>query len=414
MYLLLLMLLGCPPTEEDTDDTADTAIDWTLLSDEEVVRGMISGAHPDSQIGLLQIAWSNGIPILTERGRWLFVLESQSGVAWSVAGDFNEWEPLAMQEADGLAWVEVEISDPEGQKYKFTHDELWVADRWARSFEYDEYGEASFVRPPIDRPRLDRWPDLEEQGLLPRDIIVHVPTGGGPWPVLYVQDGQNLFDPDAFWGGWQLQSTLADLPTDILLVGIHSTADRLDEYSHTTEDLDGYILGGRGDDYAALVQEDLRPHIEATYGSTGLDGVLGSSMGGLISLYIAHLYPEAFDFAGSMSGTLGWGHYGLENPSIEDLYAEAGVRDPVLYLDSGGSDGGDGCQDPDQDGLPEDDPNDADNYCVTRQFADRMASVGYTWNENLLHWHDADAEHNEAAWAGRVHLPMEAFLSITP
>jgi hypothetical protein len=411
MYLLLLLLFGCPPTEEDTDDTADTAINWTLLSDEEVVRGMISGAHPDDQVGLLQIAWSDGIPILTQQGRWLFVLESESGVEWSLAGDFNEWEPVVMNEAEGLAWVEVEIADPVGQKYKYTHDEVWIADRWARSFEYDEYGEASFVKPPSDRPRLERWPDLEERGLLPRDVVVHVPAGSGPWPVLYLQDGQNLFDPDASWGGWQLQTALASLPSDILAVGIHSTADRLDEYSHTVEDLDGHLLGGRGDDYATLVQEDLRPHIEATYGTTGLDGVLGSSMGGLISLYIAHLYPKAFDFAGSMSGTLWWGLSGMENPSIEDLYAEAGVRAPVLYLDSGGSDGGDGCQDPDEDGFPEDDPNATDNYCITRQFADRMASVGYTWEQNLFHWHQADAEHNEAAWAARVNLPLEVFLS---
>ena len=84
----------------------------------------------------------------------------------------------------------------------------------------------------------------------------------------------------------------------------------------------------------------------------------------------------------------------------------------MVFVDSGGSDGGDGCTDPDADGLPEDDPNQSDNYCTNRQFADALSGAGYTWNTDLYHWHEVDAPHNEAAWAARVDRPLGIFLSL--
>jgi hypothetical protein len=282
----------------------------------------------------------------------------------------------------------------------------------ARSYDYDTYGEISYVAPPTDTPRIDRWPDLAGEGLAPRDIRVLVPPGEGPWPVLYAHDGQNLFDPEAFWGGWHLQDAVAALDTPILVVGIDNTPDRMDEYAHTTDEIGATTYGGDAPVYAALIQEDLRPHIEATYGSTGLDGVMGSSMGGLVSLFVAHAYPGAFDFAASLSGTLGWGRFEEANPVIQELYTAAGHRDTVLYVDSGGDDGGDGCTDPDHDGFPEDDPNDGDNYCMSRAFAEAMADHDYTWNVDLFHWHEPGATHDEAHWAARVDHPLQIFIDL--
>jgi S-formylglutathione hydrolase FrmB len=139
---------------------------------------------------------------------------------------------------------------------------------------------------------------------------------------------------------------------------------------------------------------------------------MGSSLGGLISLHIADTYPDRYDFVASLSGTLGWGRFGQENPVMEEIYVAAGHRDFAIYVDSGGDDGGDGCDDADGDGFVEDDPNDGDNYCANRAFADAMAGNGYTWEQDLWHWHDAGAEHNEAAWAGRVDMPLSIFLSL--
>lgn len=408
-WLVLLAACQTTPYFYDSDTPDDTDVDTDTDSDtqapgstdEDVVRDLLAGnvAWDDARA---TVSWSDGFPVATDDGTWLFVADDTAD--WHVAGDFTDWSPVAMVAGDGFLWAEIAVDEPVGARYKLTHDDVWDADPLARAFEYDAFGEISFVAPPDDRPRIDRWPGLSGEGLSARDVNVLVPQGAGPWPVVYVADGQNLFDPDATWGGWHVQDAVTDA---VLVVGVFNTPDRFDEYTHTPDVYAGQTLGGRGDDWAALVQEDLRPHIEDVYGSTGIDAVMGSSLGGLAALYTAHLYPGEFDLAASLSGTLGWGSFGASNPVMVELYEGAGHRDTVLYVDSGGSDGGDGCSDPDGDGLPEDDPNATDNFCTNRDFADRMAALGYAWDEDLFHWHEPGAQHNEAAWAARVHRPLE-------
>jgi hypothetical protein len=299
-----------------------------------------------------------------------------------------------MVAGDGFSWIEVEVPDPAGSGYKFRSGATWIADPNARSYEYDAFGEISFVRPPADAPRLDRYVGVADGALAPRELRVYVPPGAGPWPVLYAHDGQNLFDPGAIWGGWRLDDAIVEVGGGVLVVGIDNTWDRLDEYTHVPDDI-GYVVGGRADEHVALVVDVIRPAIERVYGSTGRDGLLGSSLGGLVSL---------------MSGTLGWGRFAADGPVMEELWLDGGVRGPVVYVDSGGGDGGDGCSDPDRDGFPEDDPNSDDNYCENRQFADALAAAGYTWSVDLFHWHEPGAEHDELAWASRVALPLSLFL----
>jgi len=384
-----------------------------LYEDEALIDAAIAGTM-DISDALASVAWSRGLPVKTSRGTYMFVYEDDSRT-WGVAGDFDGWEGVEMTKASGFSWAEIPIADGAGMTYKFTSGPDWIADPWARSYTYDAFGEISFVDEPATQSRLDRWPDFHAAGLAPRELRIHVPAGDGPWPVLYMHDGNNLFDPNSMWGGWRMQDALA-LQEPVLVVGIDNTWDRMDEYTHVADDIgfvSPYVVGGAGAAYGELVQEHLRPFVEATYGSTGHDGLLGSSLGGLISLYIAHLYPGEFDFAGSMSGTLGWGRFVLENPTMLELYETEGVRSTALYLDSGGSAGADGvCRDMDGDGFYEDDPDSDDNYCVTRSFADAMAAMGYTWDVNLFHWHEVGADHNEMYWAERVDLPLSTFLDL--
>lgn len=408
----LLVLLACTPSDDgdtDTDAAADTdaAVDTDEPGpdDEAAARAAIAGERDLAEV-LSAVAWRGGFPVPSSAG-FLFLAE---GTGWSIAGDFNGWVPSPMTGGEGLSWAEIPIAEPAGQRYKLVRDGQWHADPWARSYEHDENGEISFVAPPSDRPRIDRWPDLAGQDLLPRDVRVLVPPGEGPWPVLYVHDGQNVFDPAALHGGWRLDEAVAALARPILVVALDNTADRLDEYAHTEDRVGGVLYGGDADRYADLLQLDLRPHVEAVYGSTGLDGLLGSSMGGLASLYVAHAHPGAFDLAASLSGTLGWGRFAEANPTVEELYAAHAQT--VLYVDSGGGAGGGGCVDTDGDGAVEDDPDDADNYCVNRAFADAMAARGYTWDQDLFHWHEPGATHDEAAWAARVDRPLEIFLGL--
>jgi hypothetical protein len=228
--------------------------------------------------------------------------------------------------------------------------------------------------------------------------------------VLYAEDGQNLFDPEAIWGGWRLPEALAGRDP-LLVVGIDNTPDRFDEYTHVPDDIGQGLMGGDGDAYATLIEDHVRPHVEAVYGSTGLDGLMGSSLGGLISLHVAWRNPGRYDFAASLSGTLGWGRFGADNETIEQRWLAA-PPGTAVYLDSGGGPGTDGCEDPDSDGFPEDDPDAEDNYCETRQLADALAANGYTWDVDLWHWWEPGAPHAEVAWAARVGMPLDLFLGL--
>ncbi len=409
-WLWFVGLMGCSDSLDDVPK--DRVEDDELSASEQSLWTLLRDGIGDPETVLHDVAWREGLPFPTAAGTHLFIQQASEGT-WGLAGDFTSWEPLEMDVSGDLWWVEVEIPSPEGQTYKFVEltgkPSSWQADPMARSYGRDDFGEFSYVAPPTDAYRLDRWPDLSGRGLSARHVRVYVPPGVGPWPVLYMHDGQNLFDPAAFWGGWRMQDAVAAVGRDVLVVGVDNTVDRMSEYTHVP-DLDTPTLG---DAYAALVVEDLRPVIEEAYPTSDLDGVMGSSLGGLVSLHIADRYSDTFDFAGSLSGTLGWGQLAGDEELMEARYAQAGVRTTRLFLDSGGGGGPDGlCQDLDGDGFVEDDPDSEDNYCVTRSFADGMADIGYTWDENLWHWWEPDAPHNELAWAERVDRPLSLFLSL--
>ena len=371
-------------------------------SDESVLRQAIAGER-DAADALTTIAASGGLPVQTDDGTFLFACLCGPG-DWMLAGDHEGWAGQSMSLAGELSWIEVEIPSPDGSLYKLTDGTSWIADPMGRRFGWDEFGEFSLVR--STAAHVERWYDLSGSGLTGRDLQVWVPDGGVFTHMLLAHDGQNLFDPEAAWGGWRLQDSL---PEGVLVVGIENTSDRIEEYTHTTDVIHGQTWGGWGDDYAALVEETIRPAMTEAYGEPEVIGLLGSSLGGLISFYIAHLYPDRYDMAISMSGTMGWGSITVNNPTMIDLYAEAGHRDVALYLDSGGSGT---CYDADGDGIEDDDPNSTDNYCTNIQLRDTLEGVGYTAEVDLWHWHELDAEHNEYAWAERVFRPLQIFADL--
>lgn len=401
-----------PPSGRDTGAPPTTPTDppTTVAGDVALVRAL-AGGDGDAEAVVDEVAASGGWPVHDGTTAWFVRL---GGGDWSVAGDFDAWAGTAMTQGGGFSWAQVEVgADPAGQRYKFTDGAVYEPDVAARSYEYDAYGEISFVAPPSDRARLDRWfpPGRGEIG--PRELRVWVPPGRGPWPTLYAMDGQNLFDPGAIWGGWRLPDALAGRD-DVLVVGIDNTADRFEDYTHVPDDIGyGSVMGGDGDAYGDWVEDVVRPTVEGAYGASDLTGVMGSSLGGLISLVIAQDHPGRYDFVASLSGTLGWGRFGLDEETVEERW----LRDPptgaVVYVDSGGGPGGDAvCTDPDGDGFPEDDPDSSDNYCETRQFADALAGAGFTWDRDLFHWWEPGAQHNEAEWAARVGPVLDRFLEL--
>jgi predicted alpha/beta superfamily hydrolase len=161
------------------------------------------------------------------------------------------------------------------------------------------------------------------------------------YPVLYMHDGQNLFDAaTSFAGEWGVDETLDSLHAAgervPIVVGIdHGSERRFDEYSPWPHPRHG---GGEGDAYVAFLVRTLKPAVDARFRTlTGPEhtAVAGSSMGGVISLYAALEHPDVFGHAGVLSPAL-W----ATPPFLERVRGRDGSRPrPRLHLVSGGREG---------------------------------------------------------------------------
>lgn len=348
----------------------------------------------------LEESRGGGWPVVTDEGP---VVVSDDPAWTLVAGDFDDWAGSPLSPDEGFSWAVVDLEP--GDAYKLTDGLAYAADPWARSYQYDDFGEKSLFAPAA--AHLDRHFVDGISGLPDRVVRVWVPVEP-PTHVLYVHDGQNLFDPEASWGGWKLAESA---PPAMLLVGIDNTPLRMDEYTHVPDDIGlPTPVGGEGDLYAELLQSVVRPLVAAEYVEPATVGIMGSSLGGLISLHVANRHPGEYTFAASLSGTLGWGKIGdLGHETMLERYAAAGHGATAIFLDSGG---GGPCVDADGDGVEDDHPDSADNYCETVQMQGVLAALGYQTGVDLWHWHEPGAPHNEAAWAARVFRPLEAFAGL--
>jgi hypothetical protein len=370
--------------------------DGVLVPGEACLADTLIEAMRNDLVGtMLAASFNYGWPVPVEGGL-LFATYTPGN--WSVAGDHSGWAPQPMQAESGFRWTIREAAAPGG--YKFTTGSNWMADGWSRQYTYDSFGELSLHG--ATGARLERLFGIGGGPVSTRTIRAWIPAE----PVthlLYAHDGQNLFDPGAIWGGWNLQGSA---PPGMMIVGVDNSADRFDEYTHVVDNIGSGPVGGDGNAYATFMELSVRPAVQAIWGEPDRVGVMGSSLGGLIALHQADRYPGRYDFAASLSGTIGWGSIGMNNPTIMQRYVTAGLRDTVLYLDSGG---GGSCYDADADGINDDDPTSSDNYCTTAQMRDALYGVGYTPNVDLYHWWEPGQGHNEAAWASRVWRPMQIF-----
>jgi predicted alpha/beta superfamily hydrolase len=229
-----------------------------------------------------------------------------------------------------------------------------------------------------------------------------------------MHDGQNLFGAGGAFGSWHVEDVVDALVLDgtidpIVVVGVDNTPARMDEYTQVQDSIDGQTVGGLADAYGDLIIDAILPYVAARYrvGTGWRDtAILGSSLGGLVSLYLAMSRPEAFGWGGGMSPTVGWGSYGLDNETLVDLVPTFGHPGVYLYLDSGGTAAE--CADVDGDGVW-DDGGGNDNYCQTLQLRDVLIADGYLEGEDVFHWHEPGAEHDEAAWSARLSRPLTTF-----
>jgi hypothetical protein len=359
---------------------------------------MLLAGHSDAAEVFQQVSDSGGWPIRRSDGTFVFA----SLAPGDLSGDHNGWTRDPLAQTGEVYWIEAEIPEPTGALYKFVSGEDWGPDPWSRAYGTDENGEFSLVRG--GGGHLERFFAVGDSAMEARTLRVWVPEEPVDG-VLVVQDGQNLFDPEAPWGGWRLQDALGP---STMAVGVDNTAARIEEYTHVEDFVYAEWMGGEGDAYADFLVGTVLPRVEVEYGLPARVGVMGSSLGGLVAFHAALRDPEAWAFAASLSGTMGWGSIGAANETMIERYSASGYTGVALYLDSGGDDGG-GCVDSDGDGTEDDNPSASDNYCENRQMADALAAAGWTWEEDLWHWWEPGATHDEAAWSDRVGIPVAVF-----
>jgi predicted alpha/beta superfamily hydrolase len=285
---------------------------------------------------------------------------------------------------------------------------------------------AAMETPPLPRPasgRAERLPPFAASFVEPRPVDVWLPDSydrepGRRYPVVYMHDGQNVFDGAQVlgpWGGWRVESAIArgaarGTIREAIVVAVWNTgAHRYSEYypakalpflpaPERGEFVAATLAGrARGDDYLRFLVEQVKPEVDRRYRT--LPGradtmVMGSSMGGLVSAYAISEYPEVFGRAACLSlHWMGSQLPGADFPLASLAYFQRRLPSPDshrIYVDAG-----------DQ-GL------DA-NYAAPLAMMDVVAA-GHGYDAD--HWRSRrfpGQAHNETAWRERLDEPL-AFL----
>jgi len=357
-----------------------------------------------------------------------------------IAGEMNNWTHQAMTKVDETHYFISIDNATTAMKYKYCSGPDWNfqelnADNSAvanRSYSSsDAVAKWSTIWDPavsvlsipntlkLSSGRVDRY-SFNNSSIGVRTVDVWLPNGytlSKKYAVLYMHDGQMLFDATSTWNNqeWKVDETLSQLMQngsipDVIVVGIWNSSNRYSEYypeksmDYLTANVKTAKLGEmnndpKGDEYLSFLVNKVKPFIDLTYSvNTNTDHtfVAGSSMGGLISWYALCEYPNIFGGAVCMSTH--WGVIGTDDPSIPDSFRKyllAKLPSPTnhkIYFDHGTI------------GL------DA-NYEANQQLVDTvMKYKGYSssnW-ETLVYQGD---DHNEVSWANRLNVPMKFILT---
>jgi predicted alpha/beta superfamily hydrolase len=250
-----------------------------------------------------------------------------------------------------------------------------------------------------------------------RDVYVWLPpeyeTSERRYPVIYMHDGQNLFDQHLSYSGeWQVDETMTALSGEgraAIIVGLQNQSEgRRIEYNPYPHQLEGIFWEGSGDDYIRFLVETVKPMIDSdfrTLPQPDTTGIAGSSMGGLISLHGFLTRQDVFGLCGCFSPAF-WIGTGLSD-TIQQ-YAQGTGK---IYLDVGGKEG---------EVIVGAAPHlmdvvDAHDIYLqgVRVLRDALVSKGYQVGDTLLYVEDAEALHNEPAWAQRLPDALRFLLPIS-
>ncbi len=305
------------------------------------------------------------------------------------------------------SWENVEkngdLSDRPNREYKVKADEnasddgksppkvKIVVDRWA-----SQQGGESHVVGQLEFH--DAIPDAPDERT--RKIAVWLPPGYDEnqdrYPVLYLQDGQNLFDRKtaAFGVEWQVDETAKQLIDQrkirpVIIVGIWNTPNRIDEYTPTRNQWHGH--SGDADGYLRYVVETLKPFIDRHYRTKperDSTGIGGSSLGGLVAIYACQRYPGVFSRCAALSPSLHWDDENLLRSFEANANNASGMEDVRFWIDMGTHEGGS-------------EEARQSNIERTRRLAKAFGKSQANAEKNIRHVEVPDGRHNEASWASR-------------
>ena len=228
-----------------------------------------------------------------------------------------------------------------------------------------------------------------------RDLLVYLPPSYAAtersYPVLYMQDGQNLFDPAlSYAGSWRVDLAMnraAARGLEGIIVGVPNAGDeRIGEYNPFTSPGD---RTARGERYLDHLVGSVKPLVDQrfrTLPGSESTGIAGSSMGGLISLFAFFQRPQIFGVVGALSPSL-W----FADRRIFKIAERAPFRPGKVYLDVGGREG-------------------AEAVADVRRLRDLLQAKGFRPGEELRYVEDRSGTHQESAWGRRFRSALTFLL----
>jgi predicted alpha/beta superfamily hydrolase len=196
---------------------------------------------------------------------------------------------------------------------------------------------------------IERHRDVPSAFVLPREVQVWLPPGydRAPqrrYPVLYLHDGQHVFDALASGSEWQVDETALRLMSrgevpPAIIVAVSNTTARFEDYTPVAMQRDGRPVGGGAARYGRFLVEELKPFIDRRYRTRrepAHTALGGSSLGGLVTLWLTLQYPQVFGAGLVVSPSVWWaGHAILRDVAAVPLAA----RRPRLWLSIGALEG---------------------------------------------------------------------------
>jgi predicted alpha/beta superfamily hydrolase len=231
-----------------------------------------------------------------------------------------------------------------------------------------------------------------------RDILVYLPRGYRRlsrrcYPVLYLNDGQNVFDAATSFSGveWGVDETAERLIKEnviepLIVVAVANTGEkRVDEYTPTRGVIDTKAKRkrrskGLARKYGHFLMDELKPYIDRKYRTNPgaeFTGLGGSSLGGLATLAIGILYPQAFSRLMVMSPSIWWDDFVIYR-LVESIEQKPPLK---IWLDTGTAEPG---------------------WEDARGLLDLLIEKGWKPQKDIQYMEAQGANHSEASWAARV------------